>query len=461
MQRALAAGDIERARRIGRRIVADLLARGVLVRVAVAGRDVFDGSYCLVRRTSRLVDVAPLGRIEERHEPPPVEAVEESPVVEAREREPDAPRSAEKLAGDFDSFSGVLGAMEEAQDLEIGDPKAFHRAAILAGILRLLERFLPRFRLYVMLPGEDASVLETGNVFVPDDPHAEPPWIFHRRPGSSVWIPDVLELPRFVRAALSARPETEDGDEADWLGVAVPLADPDAVEGASVERSAEIGLLFLLSRPGWERDDLLRLARRIVRFVSRRWRHQRDMNRRIHTDSLTGLRNRAYFDSQFALELERAKRSDSPMTLVLGDLDRFKSVNDRYGHPTGDRVLREVARWLQDELRRIDHVCRIGGEEFALILPHTSRQAAREVVARLLSRPPVIHGTATADGERLRVTLSYGVVTYPNDGADAFELYRKADAMLYLSKESGRHVCHVWNDAGEPVRIEPPSTTAS
>jgi diguanylate cyclase (GGDEF)-like protein len=314
-----------------------------------------------------------------------------------------------------------------------------------------------------MLPGEDVSVVESDHVFVAADPHLEPPWLFHRSPGSSVWVPDAMELPSHVRAALedrvAARSEAG-GAEPSWRAVALPLREPDLDDAAPRDGAAEIGLFFLLAPASWTREPLLRLAQRTIRFVLRRWRHQRDVSRRIHTDSLTGLHNRAYFDSQFALELERAKRSDSPLSLVLGDLDQFKLVNDRYGHLTGDRVLREVARWLQDELRRIDHVCRIGGEEFALILPHTSRQAAREVMVRLLSRPVVVDGTAAADQPPLAVTVSYGVVTYPDDGSDALELYRKADAMLYLSKEAGRHLCHVWNDAGDPVCIAPPAEPA-
>ncbi len=200
---------------------------------------------------------------------------------------------------------------------------------------------------------------------------------------------------------------------------------------------------------------MLRLAGRVSRFVTRRWRSQRDVNRRIHNDGLTGVYNRRYFDHQFTHELERARRSSVPLTLVLADLDHFKNINDRLGHHTGDRVLQLVARRLLEELRRIDHVCRIGGEEFALILPDTSPAAAREVMRRLLDAALVLEEGADGAAGPVRVTFSYGVVTSPDAGTDAFELYRKADAMLYLSKDAGRDRCHFWSTDGDHFEMLP------
>jgi len=200
---------------------------------------------------------------------------------------------------------------------------------------------------------------------------------------------------------------------------------------------------------------MLRLAERLSRFVTRRWRHQQEVNQRIHVDGLTRVYNRTFFDSQFTLELERARRSEIPLTLVIADLDKFKSINDTYGHQAGDAVLRMVARRLQEELRRIDHICRIGGEEFALILPDTSQEAAQEVMGRLLDSQ--FQASVTAAGETLdiKVMFSFGAVTFPSAGADPFELYRKADAMLFLSKDLGRHRCHFWNNEGDHLQLLP------
>ncbi len=181
----------------------------------------------------------------------------------------------------------------------------------------------------------------------------------------------------------------------------------------------------------------------------------REVNQRIHTDSLTRVYNRAFFDSQFTLELERAQRAERPLSLVICDIDHFKAINDRYQHHNGDRILKMVARCMREELRRIDHVCRIGGEEFALILPETDPEAACEVMGRLVNTPfreDIIHQGTT---ELVTVTCSFGVATFPAGGADAFELYRKADAMLFLSKDLGRNQCHFWNPQGDHYQLKP------
>ena len=227
-----------------------------------------------------------------------------------------------------------------------------------------------------------------------------------------------------------------------------------------VRREQLDGLLFLVTPLAEGRNEILSLAERLSRFVTRRWQHQRDVNLRIHRDALTGVYNRAFFDSQFTLELERARRTNSPLTLVIVDLDRFKNVNDSLGHQIGDRVLRMVARRLQEELRRIDHICRIGGEEFALILPDTNLAAAREVMTRLLKAPFEEEVAFQGEVIRLNVTSSYGGVTFPDAGTDAFELYRKADAMLYLSKDLGRNQCHFWSSEGDHIQLLPGRTAA-
>jgi two-component system cell cycle response regulator len=204
------------------------------------------------------------------------------------------------------------------------------------------------------------------------------------------------------------------------------------------------------------RDELLGLAERLSRFVTRRWQQQQQVNQRIHVDSLTRVFNRGYFDSQFTLELERARRSQVPLSLVIADIDHFKAINDTYGHQSGDVVLRMVARRLQEELRRIDHVCRIGGEEFALILPATSQEAALEVVGRLLESRFACQVFHAGEEKELAVTFSFGGVTFPEAGSDPFELFRKADSMLYLSKDLGRNRCHFWSSDENHHQLLPP-----
>ena len=185
------------------------------------------------------------------------------------------------------------------------------------------------------------------------------------------------------------------------------------------------------------------------------WQQKRRMSRLVHTDPLTGIRNRAYFDLQFPLELERARRHGTSLALVLVDIDHFKDVNDTYGHPAGDRILHAVAQELLEGLRRIDLVCRVGGEEFALVLPDTTLDAVNEVVPRLqvrIANHPLADPDATAP---IRVTVSCGGVVFPAAGDTPVELYRKADEMLYLSKQRGRNRCHVWNPEGDPILTLP------
>jgi diguanylate cyclase (GGDEF)-like protein/putative nucleotidyltransferase with HDIG domain len=152
------------------------------------------------------------------------------------------------------------------------------------------------------------------------------------------------------------------------------------------------------------------------------------------SDPLTKLLNRRGFRELLDLELERARRAEGVMTVVTGDLDHFKEVNDRSGHQVGDAVLRRVATVLEEGRRQIDAVARVGGEEFALILPSTDRNGAFVHAERL--REAI---RAEFAGDLVDVTISFGVATYPEHGETAAALLRAADEALYAAKESGRN----------------------
>jgi diguanylate cyclase (GGDEF)-like protein len=151
------------------------------------------------------------------------------------------------------------------------------------------------------------------------------------------------------------------------------------------------------------------------------------------TDTLTGLRNRRAFDELFDVELERAARSDQPLALVIGDIDYFKLVNDRYGHPAGDDVLRRVAAALGASVRAMDTVARIGGEEFAVLLPGGTAANGHLLAERIRRIVRDTAGPATTT-----MTMSFGVASYPADGPDARSLIAAADAALYAAKSAGR-----------------------
>jgi diguanylate cyclase (GGDEF)-like protein len=148
-------------------------------------------------------------------------------------------------------------------------------------------------------------------------------------------------------------------------------------------------------------------------------------------DPLTGLLNRRGFDQRVGHEIERHLRSSEPFSILLCDLDRFKSINDRHGHAVGDRVLTRVAAALQDGVRTIDAVARVGGEEIAVLLVHCDRSGADTVAERLRMAVAETHA-----GEP-DVTISIGIAE-AGPGELPAQLYARADGALYEAKRAGR-----------------------
>jgi len=159
----------------------------------------------------------------------------------------------------------------------------------------------------------------------------------------------------------------------------------------------------------------------------------------IH-DGLTGLYNYAHFQVLLADEVARARRYGHPLALLMLDVDDFKSYNDLYGHPAGNRALRGLATILQNSSRRTDRVARYGGEEFVVVLPETDRREAMVVAGRL--RRAVQQGTRTGAEFRRPITVSVGVADYPRDADSPQELVFQADQRLYRAKAAGKNrVC--------------------
>ena len=168
-------------------------------------------------------------------------------------------------------------------------------------------------------------------------------------------------------------------------------------------------------------------------------------------DELTGLLNRRGFHELFETELERSRRSGQPLSLVVGDLDHFKALNDRFGHAAGDRALEQLSVILGAAKRRIDTAARIGGEEFAVVLPDSDQHAAFILAERM--RREV---RETFMYEPYDLTISLGVATFPMHGSDAITLIAQADEALYAAKALGRDRSVVW---GENLDGEVLSTT--
>ena len=176
----------------------------------------------------------------------------------------------------------------------------------------------------------------------------------------------------------------------------------------------------------------------VCHFYSRgRTRAVRRMLERALRDPLTDLWNREKLMSAYEHERRRAQRQGTPLSLVLIDLDHFKVLNDRFGHDAGDAALVYVARLMKSRLRAIDLACRIGGEEFALLLPDTPASGAFSVTDTL--RCALESTRFRYRGQRIGMTLSAGVAELGRDGDEWLQLYRAADARLYACKAQGRN----------------------
>ena len=155
-----------------------------------------------------------------------------------------------------------------------------------------------------------------------------------------------------------------------------------------------------------------------------------------HRDPLTDLLNRRGFQQVFDAELERARRADQSLSLIVGDLDRFKRVNDAYGHAAGDEVLRRVADAFRGAKRGFDSAARVGGEEFAVLAPDADEHGAYMLAERIRA---AVHEALSDHPEDTPLTISFGISTFPSHGQSADGLLRTADQALYAAKRLGRN----------------------
>lgn len=183
-------------------------------------------------------------------------------------------------------------------------------------------------------------------------------------------------------------------------------------------------------------------VKRLQDELDRKNRELEALNKRLRklsiTDGLTELFNHRHVHELLRDEFERSRRTGEPLAVTMIDLDRFKAVNDSYGHPTGDVVLYETARILRDTAREIDMSGRYGGEEFIVILPNTDEAEAARFAERV--RAAVAGHEYRDEATVIRMTCSSGVASYPDAGAETPEqLLKRADDALYVAKESGRN----------------------
>ena len=167
------------------------------------------------------------------------------------------------------------------------------------------------------------------------------------------------------------------------------------------------------------------------------------MQRLAETDPLTWLFNRRHFDRRLEAELNRALRAEHLLALLMIDVDKFKSINDRFGHRVGDQVLRAVATGMKQAVRLYDVPTRYGGDEFAVILPESDTEAAARVARRILERTAAQALPAELAGSGEGIALSIGVATFPRPAGDGASLIEFADDAMYRAKEAGGGI-RVW-----------------
>ncbi len=187
--------------------------------------------------------------------------------------------------------------------------------------------------------------------------------------------------------------------------------------------------------------SMLRI-KRLQEALEEREKELLEANQRLtymsQTDGLTGLDNRRHLNERIDEMFSHAKRLNEPFSLVMCDLDKFKSVNDTYGHQAGDEVLKQLSAILKDEAREIDRVGRYGGEEFMLLLPGTVLDAAVTFAERVRKR--IESHTFTFPGGTIQRTASFGVAGWPHPKVEqSDDLVRTADDALYVAKETGRN----------------------
>ena len=189
----------------------------------------------------------------------------------------------------------------------------------------------------------------------------------------------------------------------------------------------------------WRTNALSTLQQQLIQTQNKELeKKNRQLRHMASTDMMTGLYNRTRFTEFVEMEAERLKRSEGTSSLIILDLDDFKNVNDSYGHPNGDTVLKLIAGVIKGQIRSTDILCRFGGEEFAVLLPGTTPDGAFNVAEKI--RRAIEGCTFTGKLENLKITASLGVTALGNNGATSFNTaYQKADNALYKANKKGRN----------------------
>jgi diguanylate cyclase (GGDEF)-like protein len=271
-------------------------------------------------------------------------------------------------------------------------------------------------------------------------------------------------VPRMIEELSRLEPELaafRPGDRARHAGLAVRLEEIGAplhrmvIDGEAIaldeeQRSAQrrwlyleevLYLLGMLGSGGVFVAMLLGESRRTRRLLAEATAAQVRIEHLAHHDPLTDLPNRWLFKDRLDQALRLARRADAMVAIHCVDIDRFKAVNDRYGHVTGDKVLVAAAQRMQECVRESDTLARLGGDEFAIVQAGLTSGGAVQLAERLLA---AFQAPLLADGHELKITVSIGIALFPVHATTAEALHRAADTALYLAKAAGRDCYHEW-----------------
>jgi two-component system cell cycle response regulator len=215
----------------------------------------------------------------------------------------------------------------------------------------------------------------------------------------------------------------------------------DPGDGARLIRGLELGVNDYLMRP-FDRNEMRARVKSQVRRkrFSDRLRDKVQMSMELAVlDELTGLRNRRYLDRHLASLVDQAREQQRPLSVLMLDIDHFKAINDTYGHLAGDQVLREFARRVAETVRGVDLACRMGGEEFVVVMPGTDGAVALKVAERLRKVIADVPFAVPDRGQTIAVTVSVGMAMMAPEADTPQTLLKRADEALYRAKRDGRN----------------------
>lgn len=196
---------------------------------------------------------------------------------------------------------------------------------------------------------------------------------------------------------------------------------------------------ILLTRTNFK---LKRLSSELEKRVDEKTKSLEEANEKLNylatTDFLTKIYNRRFFDEVMKSEIEKAQRYNSDLSFIMFDIDYFKNINDTFGHKVGDEVLIFLAKLIKDNIRKIDIFSRIGGEEFAIILPSTNLEKTKELAIKLKNL--VQNHALIIDNQKIKITISIGLSTFNETTQTYDEIFKMADKNLYKAKNSGRNI---------------------